>query len=902
VSDSTTYSRQDSFFLATKLYIPGSQSELVRRSHLISRLEEGQQRKLTVLSTPAGFGKTTLVVDWIRQSGRAAAWLSLDDGDNDPARFLEYLVRALQTVEVGLGDAVLQMLRSPQSPSFQAALTLLINEVAELNRQVTLVLDDYHLITVQSIHSGLEFILNHLPPTLHLYITTRSDPPIGLSRLRARGELVELRATDLCFSLEETKSFLNEIMGLALTPQDVEILGTRTEGWIVGLKMAAVSMQGSGDAARRIQIFAGDDRYILDYLLEEVLEQQSEKVRNFLLQTSILDRFNHELCDAVTGLAESRAILQYLDNSNLFIVPLDNRRSWYRYHQLFGELLQHVLMREQAELLPDLHGEAARWFMEHDQAEEAIHHAFQARDFETAADLMGQIRLQLSKRGQTATLLKWYRTFPKWFIGSRPLLSIWYSWGLIETGRHHEVEGVLRAAERQISPTIRDEEARFLHGEFAMLRSSVSLEFEELDKTIELCNYAVEQFGDRHPHSRCVLMGNLGIIYEHQGSLERAAEALSESLKLGQVYGTYLNVIWTITFLGVVRIRQGRLREANQIFQQAINIVEEQDLQNLPAIELAYLGMSQLAREAGRYEEALEYADKAIESGRIGKAYWLVASYANLALVQLARNNLEHAERAVQQALEAKQAAGRTFSYRWADWLDLANVRLLLKKGDATGASAYLDNASSNVGALSLRPMPQLLRATVFIVLGRIKDAQAILQPLIAEAKANDWGFVWIEAMRLAALAAFEGGDNKSSQTLLLPLLEAAAREQYVATLLQDSELIEELIPPLLHRDDASIRPLQGYAISLVAAAQTQGEDVVPMAAASGAGGMVTPLSERELQVLRWINDGATNIEIADQLNIAVSTVKTHINNIYGKIGVKNRTQALRLARRLNLI
>ena len=390
--------------LITKLYIPPPRPRVVPRRRLIERLNEGLHRKLTLISAPAGFGKTTLVSGWVAETDRSSAWVSLDDGDNDPSRFLSYLVAALQTVAPDVGLGVSGILQSPQPPPIDSLLTTLLNDISSLASDIVLVLDDYHVIDAPSIDDALTFLLDHLPPQVHLVITTREDPQLPLARLRARGEMTELRTADLRFTAEAAAMFLNEVMGLDLSADDVAALETRTEGWIAGLQLAALSMQGREDIPGFIQTFAGDDRYIMDYLVEEVLQRQPEPVRSFLLQTSILDRLSGLLCDAVTGRDDSKRLLESLERGNLFVIPLDDKRQWYRYHHLFADVLRAYAMEEEPDEVAIRHRRASEWFELNGLRSAAIRHALAAGDFERAAGLIEMDALRMLGTSQEGTL------------------------------------------------------------------------------------------------------------------------------------------------------------------------------------------------------------------------------------------------------------------------------------------------------------------------------------------------------------------------------------------------------------------------------------------------------------------------------------------------------------------
>ena len=413
--------------LETKLYIPKWRPSLVSRPRLIERLDQGIERKLTLVSAPPGFGKTTVLTEWLAAApsgGRPAAWVSVDQSDNDPALFWAYLITAVQTVQSGVGESALSLLHSPQPPPIESVLTTLINEINAIQDDFALILDDYHVIDAQPVHGSIAFLLDHLPPQMHLIISGRADPPLPLSRLRGRGELTELRASDLRFTSDEAAAFLNEVMDLDLVADDVAALEARTEGWIAGLQLAALSMRGREDVPGFISAFAGDDRYIVDYLVEEVLQRQPERVRSFLLQTSILDRLSGPLCDAVTDQEGSKGMLEALERANLFVVPLDNMRQWYRYHHLFADVLRAHSMEEQPDRVPTLHRRAAAWFEENGVAAGAIEQARAAGDHETVARLLAANYEEFERIGQHASISSWSASLPEEMVRNRPRLAL----------------------------------------------------------------------------------------------------------------------------------------------------------------------------------------------------------------------------------------------------------------------------------------------------------------------------------------------------------------------------------------------------------------------------------------------------------------------------------------------
>ena len=476
--------------LSTKLYIPMPRTNVVLRPRLIERLNAGLDRKLTLISVSAGFGKTTLVSEWVAACERPIAWLSLDEGDNDTTRFFTHLVAALKTIEENIGESVVSSLNSTQQPSTESILTVLLNEITTIPYKFVLVLDDYHVIDSKRIDDGLNFLLEHLPPQMHLVISTREDPQFHIGRLRARGHLTELRATDLRFTPSEAAAFLNQVMDLDLSTDEITALETRTEGWITGLQLAALSMQGRKDIPAFIRAFAGDNRYVLDYLVEEVLQRQPDHVRSFLLQTSILNRLNGPLCDAVTGQNEGNTMLETLLRGNFFVVPLDDSRHWYRYHHLFAEVLFAHLREEQPDLVTTLHRRASTWYKQHGSVADAIRHALAAEDFAQAADLVELAWPEMRRSKQDATVLRWMKALPQELFHFRPVLSVEYAWALLACGELEAVEGRLQSAERWLETTtdirerreaplaemvvIDEEEFRGLPGTIAVMRAALA--------------------------------------------------------------------------------------------------------------------------------------------------------------------------------------------------------------------------------------------------------------------------------------------------------------------------------------------------------------------------------------------------------------------------------------------
>ncbi len=581
--------------LATKLYIPPLQPNVVLRPRLSKRLDEGLHRKLTLISAPAGFGKTTLVSEWIAGCGRPAAWLSLDADDNDLTRFLTYLLTALQTlalsevegIETKIGEGMLDVLQSLQHPPIESILTVLLNEITAVPDNFTLILDDYHVIDSKPVDNALIFLLEHLPPQIHIVITTREDPNLPLARLRARGQLTELRATDLRFTPAEAAGFLNLVMDFKLSAEDIAALEIRTEGWIAGLQLAAISMQRQKDVTSFIRSFTGSHNFVMDYLVEEVLKQQSQSIQRFLLRTSILERLCGPLCDAVLQdpSTSGQEILEYIERANLFIIPLDNERHWYRYHHLFADLLRQRLHQSMTTSTEDeggnsaeLHKRASLWYEDNDLEIEALHHAFAAEDFERAAGLIELARTAMDQSFQSATWLGWVKTLPDELVCTRPVLSVGYVWALLDVGELESGEARLRDVERRLGATadlseqpevppaemvvVDEEEFRFLPVSIATAHAYLSSAFGDIPSTVKYARQALDLLPEEEHLRRGTAAALLGMAYWASGDLEAARRTFAESMTSMQMTGNILFATSITIVLAEIRVAQGHLHKA----------------------------------------------------------------------------------------------------------------------------------------------------------------------------------------------------------------------------------------------------------------------------------------------------------------------------------------------------
>jgi LuxR family maltose regulon positive regulatory protein len=772
----------------------------------------------------------------------------------------------------------------------------LSNDIAETTRRFILVLDDYHLIEAPPIHDTVSFLLDHMPSApggMHLVIATRADPPLPIARLRARGQLDELHVADLRFTVEEAAEFFNREMGLDLSVEDVAALEERTEGWIAGLQMAAVSLRGRADVAAFVRDFAGSHRYIIDYLGDEVLRQQPAKVRWFLLQTSILDRLTAPLCDAViegAGLdleAEgSQAMLEYLESNGLFMIPLDDERCWYRYHQLFSDLLLHRLRREKPDLVPRLHRRASEWYQAKELYPDAVNHSLAAGDEERAVELIGWKGWAMLVRGEMLELLGWLDSLPPNLVSSQPQLGVQQAWALALTGRWDGLEQSLTQIGDGHVP-----------GEMAALQAYVASVQGDVPRTMALCKQASETLPERKWFSRSFVALSLGIAYYASGQPTAACKALGEAIELCRTIGLSYMMQAAMMELGLVQEMAGSLQEAAHTFRRALELAPGQDVRPVPIAGMAYVGLAKVHYEWNNLDRALQCARKGIELTELGGfTSVLLRGYARLVEVCLARGDMV----AASQALEKAERLVQRHHYpALASALASLRVRSWLMRGNVTAASSWLQDHRPSIGNLFdfAQELEQLAVARVLLALNQPARALALLRRLqdVAEEAGRMWSLIEILVLQAQVLQVEENWDQAVSA--LGRALSLAEPEGYVRTFVDEGEPVARLLRQALTQ---GIEP--GYVSKLLAAFGESARPVLPAAQALVDQPLVDPLTERELEVLRLIAAGLSNREIAQELVVAVSTVKTHINHIYGKLDAKSRIQAVAKAQVLDLL
>jgi LuxR family maltose regulon positive regulatory protein len=845
-------------------------------------------RKLALVCAPAGFGKTTLVSDWLAGCGRPAAWLSLDEGDSDPTRFLAYLVAALQTIAPNIGEGVLGTLRSPQPPPTESILTALLNEIDTVPDDFVLVLDDYHAIDARAVDDAFAFLLEHLPPRMHLVIATREDPQLPLARLRARGQLAELRAADLRFAPFEAAEFLNRVMDLNLSEEDIAALEIRTEGWIAGLQLAAISMRGHEDAAGFIESFTGSHHFVLDYLVEEVLQQQPESVQAFLLRTSILDRLCGPLCDAVLlePLGSGQEALEHIDRANLFLVPLDNERRWYRYHHLFAELLRQRLLQGAASStgdVDDLHRRASQWYEENGLEIDAFRHAAAANDVERAERLIEGAGVPLYFRGTVAPVLRWLESLPERVLDSTPSLWVMYASVLLLVD-HTAVEQKLQAAEGALHGTEPDDQTRDLVGRIASMRATLAVIEHDAETIIAQSRRALEYLHRDNLPLRTATTWTLGHAHQLQGNRAAASRAYDEVISTGKSSGDSVYTIAATINLGQLQEADNRLPLAARTYGHVLRLAGNPPQ---PIACEACLGLARIAYQWNDLDAAERHGQQFVQLTRHMGSVDSFASYdVFLARLKLARGDVAGAVAILAKAEEFVREHG--FGFRMPD-VAAARVLALLRQGNLAAAAHLAGTHELPMG-----------RARVHLAQGDTSAALATLVPRRRQAEAKGWEDERLEAMVLQAVALQTHGDDDEAAQLLGEALALAEPGGFVRIFVDEGTPMARLLSEAAAH---GIMPdYTGRLLAAFEAEEQKGEDGSYLPPAPPAQPRAEPLSRRELEVLRLIAQGLSNREIGERLFLAVDTVKGHNRRIFGKLMVQRRTEAVAKARSLGIL
>jgi LuxR family maltose regulon positive regulatory protein len=900
--------------LVTKLHLPSPRSPLVQRKRLLEKLNQGFNRKLILISAAAGFGKTTLLSEWVQQAELPVGWLSLDERDNDPTRFWLYFVTALQQCVPHLGEATLAMLQSPEQLPFEAFLTPLINEFAQLQTNLILVLDDYHLITATVIHDALNFVLDHLPTQVHLAIATRVHPPLSLAKLRVRAQLTELGADDLRFTDAEATTFLHQLLLEPLTASQIEALQNKTEGWVAGLQLATLSLQGTVNSTSLIDSFKGNQQHILDYLVEEVLERQPQSLQSFLLRSSILEQMCASLCEAVVGDAtmNGATTLEQLERLNLFVVPLDSARTWYRYHHLFAESLRHILHRTEPDHISDYHQRAAQWYEQQGWIAEAIQHAVSGQFFEYAAHLIEQeIQTSENPRFDAIVLRHALNKLPSQLADHRPWLLVAKAWVGFTSSHFAEAIAAIQTLEQHLKEnSSATENSDRLWGLIIALKGIQARQQGNTTESTECMEKALKLLPQDNSWLRSLILLNLGVTYFVADNYAAAKQLLPEVSRIGRVRGTADPAIAGLYLQAQFLTLRGELGKATSLCQQGLELATERHWLATYAGVLVEVALADLLREQNQLDTAAQHLTQSIDRATQNRQPGLMMGYITLARVRQAQGDLQGAWAAVREA-------ERCQPWLWSTILSVetCKARLYRAEGNLEGAIAWVESnglsIEDNIHYSRTDQFPKaceldyLTYARVLLAQGKhetshLQNALRLLIRIQEFAHAGGRTIRVMEALLLQALVLQAQGDLDRSLNALNQALNIPRQGYYMRLFLDEgkpmAELLQRAASKKIHFDETN-RLLKKFNSVQEKSTIANQPLLEPLSDA-----LIEPLSERELEVLQYLATGMSNQAIADQLFVSLAAVKWHARNIYGKLEVNNRTQAVARARELGVL
>jgi len=881
----------DGSLLKTKLYIPKPRPGAVGRNNLLEKLDEGllMGRPFSLISAPPGYGKTTLAADWLSRTDRLKAWLSLDAGDNDPVRFFAYMIAALQTIDKKIGHEAQKFLSGSGMLSVQTLVVTLINEIMTVSRPFILVFDDFHVISHRSIFSAIQTLLDQHPPFMHMVVVTREDPALSLPRFRVRNEMTEIRLEDLRFNNQESTDFLLGEIGELLDDEQVLALERRTEGWIAGLQLAALSLKGKGieQVSEFIAVFSGSHHYIIDYLMEEALGLVHEDIREFLIRTAVVDRFNAELADELVGRKCGKTLIAKLEQANLFLISLDSERQWYRYHHLFGEFLRSELTKEEQRALQC---KAGHWFAKHALYEEAIRHALAAGDNDLAALLLASEAGHIFQRGETLTLLNWLNSLPKDLVEKNGELAGYKAWSLFFTGKTEETVGFLTKLEK--NPF----ESPLARGRLMALRGWIA-NYSEDPRTKEFAHTALDLIGDRDPFFRGMALLSMGHAQRKNDPMEESTASLREAYETARNAEHMFTSLAALLDITMNLVIQGGRKESMHLCKQALQ--EHVDIQGrpLPQAELLHIPLGILYYEGNELDESRRCLEQGIAAGhRLGlnrilggdAEQTLALALVALGEVQLGQELLETAK----ENIDAK--AFPLIRLRFEAFENL----LLLKQGNLAGPAAWVERSGLDIGqrVTSFQEIPLMVVARILYKTKRYEQALALLTNIRKfDVEKGRFGRL-IYANIVTSLVLHALGRQDEALQLIEQAVSFAAVEGYMRPFLAEGPEVKELLLAVKSKEPEFITSLLGCFT------QTDGSIPSHPSEAGSNQGIIEPLSDRELEVLQLLAEGLSNQDIGKKLFISLGTVKWHVKNIYGKLGVKSRTQAIVMAQKLKLL
>ncbi len=894
----------DDPLIKTKLFMPRIPSDWVRRPRLIDQVESGLTIRLTLVSAPAGYGKTTLIADGLHNARIPVGWLSLDTSDNDPTLFWTYFVAALQTIHPGIGKPALSMLQSPQPPSAEWLLATLINEIAEVPADFALVLDDYHEIDNQSIHDSISRLVDRMPPQMHLFITTRADPPLPLARLRARDHMRELRAADLRFTLAETTEYLNDLMRLGLSRTNVKTVEDRSEGWITGLRIAALSMRTTDDVSAFVDSFGGGTHHIFDYLIEEIVNRQPPEIREFLLRTSILDRLTGPLCDGITGRDDSQEILEDLERKNLFVVPLDDNRHWYRYHVLFSDLLRAQMIGQKPDLISELHAKASQWFEGEGLTVEAVNHAMVSQDFDRVVELIEPLVMTMVAQNKHATVLRWLSKIPDDLAAGHPWLCVGGAWASLWMRKYEDVQKFTQWADARLPERVEEYDKEVIdwhhiRAYLLVLRAFLTFNSNDLISTIDLCHDALRHAPVDDTLLFATIMLNLGFAFTASGDLESGYVHFKEAATKAKATASYHYASAATAHMADLEAQVGHLHKAAHTYRQAIQIAKEWGSgECAPVASYALVGLSEVLYEWNKLDEAASQLDQGI--GLVAMSSESQPEIMEKGLLVMAR--LAHARgkpddvhHALARAREVAQPA-IDLDYRplqVSSW----EARIALSEGKLV---EVIDWAADVERSLPITEIPDYRSEIKYLTLVRVKIASGETQEIPESLERlhkvmndNKRMSSVVEVLILKALALQAQGKLDEAVVALGRALSLAKPEGYVRIFVDEGKPMAQLL------QHAAVKGIDLDYVAKLLAALGSGRQPEKQPAGSP---VAEELTQREEEILRLIAAGLSNRDAAELLVVTEGTVKKHLNNIFGKLGVKSRTQAAARAKELDLL
>jgi len=881
--------------VVTKLNVPPLRENRVRRPRLLAQLRAGLDRRLTLISSPAGFGKTTLLSEFAVECDRPAAWFSIDPEDNDAVRFMSYLIASLDSIETGWGQSLYSALQSPKPENLETLTAIMINEISSDFPPFVLILDDYHLISSPEIHRAVVYIVEHQPENMHLMIATRTDPPLPLSRLRVRDQLSELRESDLRFTGQEAEVFMHRVMALDLEADQITALERRTEGWAAGLQLAALSLQDQDDKRRFVEEFAGSNRYILDYLGHEVLEQLSQEVREFLLFTSILDRLSGSLCEGVTLLPNSREILEDLESNNIFIQALDQDCTWYRYHRLFKEYLLKTLNTEMPGMEIELHLRASTWFQQQARLDEAIEHGLAAGDQMKVINLIEEVALEKLMHSETSSLIRWIETLPDDVVEDHAELCLIHAWALmLRGGPLEKVISRLETIEKEL------DDDRLL-GSAAAIRALLASIDGRPQESLQFSQRALRLVPENDLFTRSLLMDNLGMVNLMLGDFGAAVGSFAHAVELSQQAGNLMISVGGLCNMAGIWMLQGQLKRAWEANKQALDLATDKRGRRLPVAGKALLGLGEIAREWNDLPGSAAYLEEGLQLfqnyGELGS----ILSYVSLARI----NEIQGNYAAAQEILDRARLLAQNFkaSQMDDDLVDSYQVQLWLVMGEQKRAALWVDEEQlveivrSHAPSARFDPVWEIRSQTLARWYMSQADYQAafeVIEPLLVAANRNQRMRSVIKFLAMQAVLLYMLRNTKNALKTLNQALDLGKDEGFIRTFLDEGQSMVQL----LYKAAA-----EGYHSEYIGRLVKEFASEVPISKRGyEQSDLVEPLSSREIEVLELIAGGKSNQEIAGILHISLSTVKGHTSNIYGKLSVHTRTQAVSRGRDLGII